>query len=87
MLSLAIPQKYPAAHYLTLLFILLTLHPALIAQNQTPSANDYFSPVKYRSIGPFRGGRSVCATGVTNDPITYYMGTTGGGLWILVGRC
>ncbi|MEP1096897.1 MAG: glycosyl hydrolase [Cyclobacteriaceae bacterium] len=40
-----------------------------------------FSSVKYRNIGPFRGGRSVTATGVIGDPLTYYMGTTGGGLW------
>ncbi len=45
------------------------------------SAEDYFKPLKYRNIGPFRGGRSVSATGVTTDPLTYYMGTTGGGLW------
>jgi photosystem II stability/assembly factor-like uncharacterized protein len=37
--------------------------------------------VKYRNIGPFRGGRSVCASGVKGDPLTYYMGTTGGGVW------
>lgn len=43
--------------------------------------NDYFKPVKWRSIGPFRGGRSVSSTGVVGDPLTYYMGTTGGGLW------
>lgn len=43
--------------------------------------NSYFKPVKWRSIGPFRGGRSVCATGVVGDVNTYYMGTTGGGLW------
>lgn len=42
---------------------------------------DYFKPVKWRSIGPFRGGRSVTASGVIGDPYTYYMGTTGGGLW------
>ncbi|HEC44697.1 MAG TPA: glycosyl hydrolase, partial [Bacteroides sp.] len=29
----------------------------------------------------FRGGRSVTASGVVNDQLTYYMGTTGGGLW------
>lgn len=45
------------------------------------SANEYFKPMKYRNIGPFRGGRSVTASGVVNDPMTYYMGTTGGGLW------
>lgn len=37
--------------------------------------------MKWRSIGPFRGGRSVASTGVVGDPKTYYMGTTGGGLW------
>ena len=37
--------------------------------------------VHYRNIGPFRGGRSVAASGVVQDPLTYYMGTTGGGLW------
>ena len=38
-------------------------------------------PLKFRNIGPFRGGRSVTATGVVNDPLTYYMGNTGGGIW------
>lgn len=37
--------------------------------------------LKWRNIGPFRGGRSVTATGVVGDPMTYYMGTTGGGVW------
>ena len=45
------------------------------------SLDTVFQSVKYRSIGPFRGGRSVTASGVVNDPTTYYMGTTGGGLW------
>jgi photosystem II stability/assembly factor-like uncharacterized protein len=38
-------------------------------------------PLKYRNIGPYRGGRSVTATGVVNDLLTYYFGTTGGGVW------
>ncbi|NQZ43103.1 MAG: glycosyl hydrolase [Flavobacteriaceae bacterium] len=45
------------------------------------TAESYFKPLKFRNIGPFRGGRSVCASGVIGDPMTYYMGTTGGGLW------
>lgn len=44
-------------------------------------ADDYFSPLKYRNIGPYRGGRSVTSSGVVGQPLTYYMGTTGGGLW------
>ncbi len=43
--------------------------------------NTYMEPVKFRNIGPFRGGRSTGSSGVVSDPITYYMGTTGGGLW------
>ncbi|MFO7692823.1 MAG: hypothetical protein R6V57_07055, partial [Vicinamibacterales bacterium] len=54
------------------------------AQVAPPAAEDLntaFKPVQWRSIGPFRGGRSVSVTGVAGDPKTYYMGTTGGGLW------
>ena len=56
----------------------------VVAQaNAAPVAtfNDYLKPVQWRSIGPFRGGRSVCATGVVGNIATYYMGTTGGGVW------
>jgi photosystem II stability/assembly factor-like uncharacterized protein len=40
-----------------------------------------FKSLKYRNIGPYRGGRSTAVTGVPGDPDTYYMGTTGGGIW------
>ncbi|MFM8371515.1 MAG: WD40/YVTN/BNR-like repeat-containing protein, partial [Bacteroidota bacterium] len=43
--------------------------------------NTAFKSVKWRNIGPFRGGRSVAVSGVPGDMTTYYMGTTGGGLW------
>lgn len=43
--------------------------------------NKIFKPMKWRSIGPFRGGRSVASVGVVGNPNVYYMGTTGGGLW------
>lgn len=58
-------------------FFLLLLSAAAIAQE----ANDYFDALTYRNIGPYRGGRSVTASGVVNNPLTYYMGITGGGLW------
>lgn len=67
------------------LFSALCIAAPLHAQTQKESApsdlNSYFRPVKWRNIGPFRGGRSVAVTGVVGDPATYYMGTTGGGLW------
>jgi photosystem II stability/assembly factor-like uncharacterized protein len=37
--------------------------------------------MQYRAIGPFRGGRSLTATGIPGDPNTYYFGSTGGGVW------
>ncbi len=52
-----------------------------LATTFAQTTEDYFKPLKFRNIGPFRGGRSVSATGVVGDPLTYYMGTTGGGLW------
>src|SRR5690349_17432775 len=60
------------------------LHSA--AQSAPPATpgddlNAIFKPVKWRSIGPFRGGRANAGTGVDGDPRTYYMGTTGGGVW------
>lgn len=61
------------------LLLFVCLLPMIMVFGQT--AESYFSPLKYRNIGPFRGGRSVTATGVVGDPLTYYMGTTGGGLW------
>ena len=45
------------------------------------SPNDALRTVKFRNIGPFRGGRSVTATGVKGNDKVYYMGTTGGGVW------
>ena len=39
--------------------------------------SESFKPLKYRNIGPFRGGRANAGTGVIGDPMTYYMGTTG----------
>ncbi len=40
-----------------------------------------FKGMKYRAIGPFRGGRSLTASGIPGDPTTYYFGATGGGVW------
>jgi len=42
---------------------------------------ELYKGLKWRNIGPTRGGRSVTATGVTQDPMVYYFGGTGGGVW------
>ena len=40
-----------------------------------------FATLSWRNIGPFRGGRSVAAVGLPSQPLTYFAGYTGGGLW------
>jgi photosystem II stability/assembly factor-like uncharacterized protein len=40
-----------------------------------------YGGMRYRMVGPFRGGRSTAVTGIADRPHTYYMGTTGGGVW------
>jgi photosystem II stability/assembly factor-like uncharacterized protein len=40
-----------------------------------------FSALKYRLIGPFRGGRSAACCGVPGKPMQFYFGATGGGVW------
>jgi photosystem II stability/assembly factor-like uncharacterized protein len=37
--------------------------------------------MRYRMIGPSRGGRVTTVTGVPQQPFTFYMGSTGGGVW------
>ena len=72
-----------------LLAIALALPLFLVSQRkkqQEPKPkielNDSLFPgLKWRNIGPFRGGRSVTSTGVVGQPMTYYIGTTGGGIW------
>ena len=40
-----------------------------------------FDGLRWRMIGPFRGGRAIAATGVPGDPNTFYFGAVGGGIW------
>ena len=40
-----------------------------------------FGALRWRSIGPQRGGRSIAVAGSAQRPLEYYFGATGGGLW------
>jgi photosystem II stability/assembly factor-like uncharacterized protein len=72
------------------IFFILNIHfiyaqkgkPANIEMTVMPGISEaYFDAVKWRQLGPFRGGRSCTATGVPGKPNLYYMGTVGGGVW------
>lgn len=69
--------------------VALALMPlAYIAHAQTSAANSakkydlsLFNALRWRSIGPNRGGRSLGCAGSTSRPFEYYFGAVGGGLW------
>ncbi len=75
--------------YKSTLLILLCVPLMLYSQkrkkrsedNPSRDLSEIYAGLKWRNIGPFRGGRSVTSSGVVNDPLTYYMGGTGSGIW------
>ena len=46
-----------------------------------PYDTSVFAALRWREIGPFRGGRSVAVAGASKRPYEYYFGTTGGGVF------
>jgi photosystem II stability/assembly factor-like uncharacterized protein len=54
---------------------------AITATVVAAESDDLFNSLSYRLVGPFRGGRVTAVAGVPGDPMTYYMGGTGGGVW------
>jgi photosystem II stability/assembly factor-like uncharacterized protein len=56
-----------------------TKSPAVVTSMGNDAA--FLSNVKYRLIGPFRGGRSAAVTGSYKNKTTFYFGATGGGVW------
>src|SRR4029453_15446568 len=70
------------------LLIGLPLLLAAVSSGQAPPSQQppwippaAYQALSYRLIGPYRGGRSVAVAGVPDEPNTYYMGSTGGGVW------
>ncbi len=64
---------------ITLIFISLSAI-SFSAESKSPEAS-LFKDLAWREIGPYRGGRSAAVTGVRTQPLVYYFGATGGGVW------
>ncbi len=66
-----------------LLILLLSgfsfLPPSSVARAEEPRTP--LNSIKWREIGPWRGGRSSAVSGVPGQPLVYYMGASGGGVW------
>ena len=73
-------MKYPLYTVLLIVFFFMNIPGTSTAQEATYDEALY-SALEYRSIGPYRGGRSAAVTGVPGAPLLYYFGATGGGVW------
>ncbi len=62
----------------TLILLGVTAAPASRAQQYDPSL---LSEMRWRCVGPFRGGRTVAITGVLHQPNVFYMAAVNGGVW------
>src|SRR5216684_783304 len=66
-----------AALFAAVILALLASYPAAAQQFD----QNLFKGMKWRSIGPYRGGRSLAVAGVPGDPTVYYFGGVAGGVW------
>ncbi|MEN9949534.1 MAG: hypothetical protein RLY85_286 [Bacteroidota bacterium] len=46
-----------------------------------PAPDSIFTNLKWRNVGPFRGGRANAIAGVRGNDLRFYVGYTGGGVW------
>jgi len=75
------------------LALLATAAPAAAQRRARPAAepaapvaaagydSTLFNGLRWRSVGPYRGGRVTAVAGVSGQAHTYYFGATGGGVW------
>ena len=59
----------------------LTCLPLVLALLGTAAAEPVWKGLKWRSIGPFRGGRVLAVAGVPGEPSHFYFGAVNGGVW------
>ncbi len=73
--------------FLILLMFQIISSTAVEAQQNQPSTappgtdQNPLKALQWRSIGPYRGGRVTAVAGVTSQPMVFYFGATGGGVW------
>ena len=79
-----LPTKSSFRSFLRFLpVVAVCMLPPAAADAQSPPSVDtaLYNGMKWRQIGPFRGGRVLAVTGVAGDPETFYFGGTGSGVW------
>jgi hypothetical protein len=64
-----------------MLAAVLALQPVVPAQSSGSVDPSLYSGMRWRSVGPARGGRSLAVGGSEVRPLEYWFGATGGGAW------
>src|SRR5215472_8973847 len=84
-----IPPRLRSSKLLRLSFTVVVFAfaaPLRAVPSPTPGASPVideklFKGMRWRQIGPFRGGRALAIEGVVGEPDTYYFGAVAGGVW------
>src|SRR5437870_1291237 len=81
-----ISPGYRCLQFVQIVFVLLFAAPLQSAPSPTPSLaagidEILFKGMRWRQIGPFRGGRALAIEGVVGEPDTFYFGAVAGGVW------
>jgi photosystem II stability/assembly factor-like uncharacterized protein len=64
--------------FVAVLFAIIVILPRGSAQPYDKAA---FADMRWRPVGPFRGGRTKAITGVPHEPNVFYMAAVNGGVW------
>ena len=80
------PSRFP--YLVSLVFVFALLATPILGQRRqsaggppSSSGGDPLKVFQWRSIGPFRGGRVTAVAGVASQPMVFYFGGTGSGVW------
>ncbi|MCB9081549.1 MAG: glycosyl hydrolase [Lewinellaceae bacterium] len=78
-------RKLPLLWLMVIGLLLLDPPPRVFAQSNT-AATRLFNPVNFANLqwrfaGPLKGGRVNAVVGIPTQPFTYFLGSTGGGVW------
>ena len=77
----SVRAKFHIFGLISFAFIAASLVCSTLASAGPVPVEQLLSALKWRSVGPYIGGRVVTVTGVPGDADLFYMGTVGGGIW------
>jgi len=75
---LPMSKNFSLVRFIPLCTLLVLLSSFAFSQQLDPNL---YNGLRWRMVGPHRGGRSIAVTGVDGQPNVYYFGAVGGGVW------